>query len=106
MGPAVESTIHVIEDHSRDHLVRTVRALCQVMPPLPQPWSGVSSVPRKPGQEAPVCVFLGFGQPSRAFAGEGRGTRDRLGWRCSWSGPLTPSPTSLFAPEGQGPLPV
>ncbi|XP_039111721.1 uncharacterized protein LOC120247765 isoform X2 [Hyaena hyaena] len=29
LGPAVEGAIHVIEDHSRDHLLPRVRALCQ-----------------------------------------------------------------------------
>ena len=33
LGPAVQGTIHDIEDHSRDHLLPRVRALCQVTPP-------------------------------------------------------------------------
>lgn len=65
----VQETIHDIEDHSRDHLLCRVRALCQVMPAsAPCPHEGSLLLPENLGRRLlPVSPWT-CAQPSRAFA--------------------------------------
>lgn len=106
LGPAVQGTIHVIEDHGRDHLLPRVRTLCQVTP-RPSPGVGSFLLPENLGRRRlPVSPWT-CAQPSRAFAGvTGQGTDQVL--ISSWSGRLVRPPASrmpLSGAEGQGRLP-
>lgn len=95
LGPCVQGTIHDIEDHSRDHLLPRVRALCQVKPPsVPCSPEGSLLLPENLGRRR-LPVSLGTcTQPSRAFAGvtgQGAGQASCL--------------PHAFGAEGQGQLP-